>query len=138
MRMVVIALAVVALVFGVLYYVRSLSHESTDDAFIDGHIIAVSPRVAGHVARVYVTDNQWVKAGDRLIDLDPADFQVRLDAAEATLAAAQATRHSRNVEVDLTAITAAADLDGARADVEAAKAAVEAARAQAAAGRQSG
>ncbi len=130
--MVVIALAVTTLSFGVLYYVQSLSHESTDDAFIDGHIIAVSPRVAGHVARVYVTDNQWVKAGDRLIDLDPADFQVRVDAAEATLAAARATRHSRNVEVDLIAVTAEADLNGAKADVEAAEAAVEAARAQAA------
>lgn len=132
LRLVAAALAVTALIFGVLYYLHSLSHESTDDAFIDGHVIAISPRVAGHVARVYVTDNQWVKAGDRLVDLDPADFEVRLDAAEAALAAARATRRSRNVEVDLTSITAAADLDGAGADVEAAKAAVEAARAQAA------
>ena len=112
-RVAAAALAVAALVFGVLYYVRSLSHESTDDAFIDGHVIAVSPRVSGHVARVYVADNQWVKAGERLVDLDPADFQVRLDAAEAALAGARATRRSRNVEVDLTTITTAADLDGA-------------------------
>jgi membrane fusion protein (multidrug efflux system) len=132
LRLLVAALAGIALIFGIPIYLHSLSHESTDDAFIDGHIIAISPRVAGHVARVYVTDNQWVKAGDRLIDLDPADFQVRLEAAEAALAAAQAAQRSGSVGVDLTTITAAADLDGSRANVAAAKAAVEAAKAQAA------
>jgi len=133
LRLIAVVLAAVALIFGVPYYLHSLSHESTDDAFIDGHVIAVSPRVAGHVAKVYVNDNQWVKAGDRLVDLDPADFRVRLEAAEAVLAAAEAAARSRNVGVDLTSTTATSDLEGARANVAAAEAAVNAAGAQTAA-----
>ena len=56
---------------GVAYYVYSLSYESTDDAFVDGHVVAVSPRVAGHVAKVYVTDNQWVHQGDLIAEPTP-------------------------------------------------------------------
>jgi len=124
---------VAALVFGIPYYRYFMSHESSDDAFIDGHIVAVSPRVTGHVARVYVTDNMEVKAGDLLVELDPADYQVRLDAAQAALEAALAADRSRNFDVDLTTITATAGLSEAQADVKAAKASVETARAQAAA-----
>jgi membrane fusion protein, multidrug efflux system len=65
------ALLIVGLVFVVHYYRYAVSHESTDDAFIDGRIIAISPRVEGHVARVLATDNQQVKAGDLLVELDP-------------------------------------------------------------------
>jgi membrane fusion protein, multidrug efflux system len=131
-RLVAVGLVAVALVLGIFYYIHALSYESTDDAFIDGHVMRVSSRVAGHVARVYVADNQRVKAGDPLVDLDPADFRVLLHEAEATLAAGRATRRSRNAEVALITISAAADLDGAKSDVAAAEAAVEAARAQAA------
>jgi len=131
-RLVAVGMVAVALVLGIFYYIHALSYESTDDAFIDGHVMTVSSRVAGHVARVYVADNQRVRTGDPLVDLDPADFRVLLDAAEATLAAGRATRRSRNAEVELITISAAADLDGAKSDVAAAEAAVEAARAQAA------
>ena len=118
------------LILGLPYYLHSISHESTDDAFIDGHIIVISPRVTGHVTKVYVTENQWVKAGDRLIELDPDLFQARLDAAEAALAAARANRNSGSVAVELTSLTAASNLKGAEANLSAAKAAVEAALAQ--------
>jgi membrane fusion protein (multidrug efflux system) len=124
---------VATVVFGLPYYRYYMSHESTDDAFIDGHIVAVSPRVSGHVARVYVTDNMQVKAGDLLVELDPADYQVRLDAAQAALEAALAADRSRNFNVDLTRITATAGLSEAQADVKAAQASVETAKAQAAA-----
>lgn len=125
----VVSLAVIALVLGFLYYLHSLSYESTDDAFIEGHVIAVSPRIYGHVARVYVNDNQRVKAGDPLVDLNPADFRATLHAAEATLAAAQAVYRSRKTDVDLITITSTAELDGAKSDVAAAGAALEAAEA---------
>ena len=84
------AVAIAVTAAGVAYYIHSLAFESTDDAFIDGHIIPVSSRVAGHVARVYVTDNQQVKEGDLLAELDPADFETRLAAAKAALQTAQA------------------------------------------------
>ena len=121
--------AVVAVGVGVAYYVYSLSYESTDDAFIDGHITPVSARAAGHVAKVYVTDNQWVNQGDLLAELDPRDYEARLAAAEAALVAARAGRKSHSIGVDVTEITSSAGVGEASAAVEGAKAAVETARA---------
>ena len=128
-------LAVVGLAVGIPYYLYAIAHESTDDAFIDGHIIAISPRVSGHVALVHVTDNQRVAAGDLLVELDPRDFQARLDAARAALDAAEAARRSRDIDVNLTSITSAAGLDEAEQAVKAAAAMVQNALALAAAAK---
>src|SRR5262245_38414980 len=57
---------VIGLLLGLRYYLHARSHESTDDAFIDGEIIQISPKVAGHVLKLHVTDNQHVKQGDLL------------------------------------------------------------------------
>jgi membrane fusion protein, multidrug efflux system len=112
------AVAVAATAAGIGYYIHSLSFESTDDAFIDGHVVPVSSRVAGHVAKVYVTDNQPVKEGDLLAELDPSDFETRLAATEAALQTAQATSKAR-----ATGIAAAeADLEQTKADLVAAEA----------------
>jgi len=123
-------LVVLALALGIPYYFYSLTHKSTDDAFIDGNIVPISPRVAGHVSRVHVTDNQWVKVGDLLVELDPADFEARLDAAEASFKAAKAADRARNIAVELTTITATAGLDEARDNVEAARSTVHEAEAR--------
>jgi membrane fusion protein (multidrug efflux system) len=130
-----VGLALAGLAVGIPYYLYAISHESTDDAFIDGHIIAISPRVLGHVARVYVTDNQKVAAGDLLVELDPRDFQARLDAARASLAADEAVLRSRDIDVNLTSITSTAGLDEAKQAVTAAAAMVQNARALAAAAK---
>ena len=58
-----------------------MGYESTDDAFIEGHVVPISPRVSGHVAKVLVNDNELVEAGQVLVELDPADFQTRVAAA---------------------------------------------------------
>jgi len=76
--------------FGVRYYLWSLSHEDTDDAFIDTHVIMISPKVEGQALKVYVDDNQQVKPGDPLVDIDPVDYQVKLAEARAEVAAAEA------------------------------------------------
>jgi membrane fusion protein (multidrug efflux system) len=128
-------LVLAGLAVGIPYYLYAISHESTDDAFIDGHIVAISPRVSGHVARVYVTDNQKVAAGDLLVELDPRDFQARLDAARASLAADEAVLRSRDIDVNLTSITSTAGLDEAKQAVAAAAAMVQNARALAAAAK---
>jgi membrane fusion protein (multidrug efflux system) len=135
LALVAAGLALVGLAVGIPYYLYAISHESTDDAFIDGHIIAISPRVSGHVARVHVTDNQQVTAGDLLVELDPRDFQARLDAARAALDAAEAARRSRDIDVNLTSITSSAGLDEAEQAVTAAAAMVQNARALAAAAK---
>jgi len=101
--------AVVGVGVGVYYYFYSLSYESTDDAFIEGHTVPVSARAAGHVAKVYVTDNQWVNQGDLLAELDPCDYEARL-AAAAALSAAQAGHKSRALGGDVIEITSSAGM----------------------------
>jgi membrane fusion protein (multidrug efflux system) len=128
-------LVLVSLAVGIPYYMYAISHESTDDAFIEGHIVPISPRVSGHVSRVHVTDNQKVAAGDLLVELDPRDFQARLDAAQASLHADESANRSRDIDVKLTSITTAAGLDEAKAAVAAAGAMVQNAWALAAAAK---
>ena len=66
-RPVVIALLALLAIGGIIYagatLVHSLSHESTDDAFIDAHILSVAPKIAGRVIAVHVNDNQLVRKG---------------------------------------------------------------------------
>src|ERR1700677_1863035 len=68
----------------------SRGRESTDDAQIDADVVVVSTRVGGAVLKVHVTDNQQVKKGDLLVEIDPADLTARAKQAEAELAAAKA------------------------------------------------
>ena len=64
----------VLLFFGINYLANVFTHESTDDAFIAGHIISIAPRVGGQVAAVHILDNQMVRSNDLLVELDPADL----------------------------------------------------------------
>ena len=76
----VLAVIVIA---AVLYWLDSRHYENTDDAFIDGNISQVSAQVAGRVTQIAFTDNQQVGAGQLLVQLDPRDYQVKLDQARA-------------------------------------------------------
>jgi membrane fusion protein, multidrug efflux system len=103
---VAVVLVILALVFGSRYLIFVMSHESTDDAFIQGHIVPVSARVGGHITKVYVDDNQWVEKGDLLAELDPNDYEVSLNLAQAALAAAQAATEQSAAQVDIAAVEA--------------------------------
>lgn len=83
----IVVLAVAAA--GVFYWLHSRDFATTDDAFVEGHVVAMSPQVSGRVAKVYVKDNQVVKAGDPLIDLDATDYEVALQQAKAAEVAAR-------------------------------------------------
>lgn len=133
-RPVQIVAAVVVLVglfFGVRYWLYARSHESTDDAFIEGHIIQISPKVSGYVARVHVDDNQQVKAGDLLVEIDARDYEVRLQQARSALDAARARENEAQSNVSLTRATTAANVQQARATVSRAQTAVATSRAAA-------
>ncbi|MGH7812621.1 MAG: efflux RND transporter periplasmic adaptor subunit [Candidatus Binataceae bacterium] len=82
---VAIAAIAVGLGPGLRYYRYFETHVSTDDAYVDGTVTLVSPRVAGTVTKVYVEDNWSVKAGAPLLALDPSGFEVRVDQARAQL-----------------------------------------------------
>ena len=66
------------------------THESTDDAFIEGDVTVISPKVSGHIENVYINDNQTVKARYLLCDIDGRDYQTSFNLAQAELGAAQA------------------------------------------------
>ena len=96
------------------WYLLHLGRESTDDAQVEGHVTSVSPRVAGQVLRVRVEDNQVVDAGEVLVELDPADYAAKLDAARADLAAARAAADGARSTLTLTEKVAPANLVQAR------------------------
>ena len=83
----IIGLAGIYLI-GMIYH--GFCYVSTDDAFVEGHVIPISPKVSSHVSKVLVGDNQRVKEGEKLVELDPNDFEVRHQVAKADLEAAQA------------------------------------------------
>jgi membrane fusion protein (multidrug efflux system) len=99
------------------------AYESTDDAEVDGHINAISARISGYVLDVPVEDEQYVKAGDVLVRIDPKDYSVALANARADLAAAEAALLSSRTDVPITSTTTSSQLKNARsgrADTEAA------------------
>jgi membrane fusion protein (multidrug efflux system) len=81
--------AAAALIAGaVSWWLEARQWVTTDDAFIDTHMVLIAPQVAGRVARVLVGDNERVAAGQLLVALDPAEYQAKLDQAAANRAAA--------------------------------------------------
>src|SRR5207245_2533771 len=129
-----------AILFGVRYWAYARSHETTDDAFIDGHIVQVSPKVSGYVVKVYVSDNQTVNAGDLIAELDARDLQAKVAQAKAVRADADVQRYQTLFEKDevsrqrldqaiATARTANAQVDAAREKVAAMEAQITEARA---------
>src|SRR5690348_11443569 len=75
--------AVVALIFAARWIIESLRTASTDDAYVNGHVTFVAARVPGQVLRVLVDDNNRVRKGDLLVQLDPEPYQVQLNIAQA-------------------------------------------------------
>jgi len=104
----------VGAVAGYFVWTEMQKSESTDDAEIDGRIIALSPRVGGHVIQVNVEDEQYVKAGDVLVKLDPRDFEVAVAKARADLNNELAGLQSSRTDVPLTTATTGSTLSGAR------------------------
>jgi membrane fusion protein, multidrug efflux system len=127
--------AIAAIMWSATILVHSLTYESTDDAFIDAHILSVAPKISGRVIAVRVTDNEIVKKGDVLVEIDPADVQAVLsqkraaaDVAQAKvrnsqIAAEQADAHLKTLHAGVeaagaSAVAAAADATKNRSDLE--------------------
>ena len=112
----IVAIVVVVLVaLGVWW--RSTYSEDTDDAQVTGHLIQVSARINGHVLKVDVEENQVVKAGDPIAELDPRDYEVAVENAEAALASARANAAAANVNVPIVTVNTGSNLRSADADV---------------------
>ena len=126
-------LALFGLLFlGLRYLAEGLTHESTDDAFLDADFVSVAPKVPGQVKKVHVADNQAVKAGDLLVEIDPRDLAVQLEqkraalnAARANLALLKASSELRQTQIG----TAEATTKQSTAEIAAAEATAEKTRA---------
>jgi membrane fusion protein (multidrug efflux system) len=118
---ILLGLAVLALGYGgVRRLLWSRTHESTDNAEVDGHIVPILPKVGGFVAEVRVDDNQAVKAGDTLVVLDDADFRAKLAQTEADYQAALASvsSNTRVGQAEAAIRQAEANAQKAHADLD--------------------
>jgi membrane fusion protein (multidrug efflux system) len=124
-----IPVAVIAIAVILVYFWHRQGFEVTDDAFIDGAIVQISPRVSGQVIRVAVTDNQHVNKGDLLVELDPRDYETAVAKARAVLGSAEARNSGAEAGLDLTETVTDAALVQASAGLKAAQAQVDVLRA---------
>jgi membrane fusion protein, multidrug efflux system len=93
------ALAVVVAAVGLYFYLPSLWQVSTDDAFVNAHVVLMVPKVPAYVSKLHVDDNSKVARGDLVVELDPRDFEVAVDIANADLKSAQA--NAENIKAQL-------------------------------------
>ncbi len=100
------------------------SYETTDDAQVDGDIYAITSRIAGTVKAVYVQDNQQVKAGQLLVELDPRDYEVALDQAKAALNASRTLVAVARPSVPITSVSTETTLSSSVTDIAQARAAL--------------
>ncbi|WP_333975053.1 efflux RND transporter periplasmic adaptor subunit [Burkholderia cepacia] len=98
MTLLVAVIVIAAIAYGLYYFLVARFHEGTDDAYVNGNVVQITPQVTGTVIAVKADDTQTVKAGDPLVVLDPADSQVALQQAEANLA--QTVRQVRGLFVN--------------------------------------
>jgi len=97
-KKIVLPIVAIIVALGLLWAFKQWSygrgHESTDDAAVDGHLVPVLAKVSGYVQAVNASDNDHVKADSLLVQIDPTEYRVKLQQAEADLAAAQAAAGS--------------------------------------------
>lgn len=124
------AVVLIAIAVGLFLYFHN--RESTDDAQVDGHITPVASKIYGRVSKVLIDDNQQVKAGQVIVEIDPRDYQASVDQAKAALDLAASEARSAGVDVPRTSETvesgtssADAQLAGAQADFTRAQATYE-------------
>jgi membrane fusion protein (multidrug efflux system) len=99
--MIVFAILAVVGTLSVFFYMRYKStHISTDDAFIDGNVHTIASKVSGTVKTVYVKDNQYVKVGDLLVEIDPVDYDVKVKEATSSLNAEKARLAEKGAGID--------------------------------------
>ncbi|HZR19151.1 MAG TPA: HlyD family secretion protein [Verrucomicrobiae bacterium] len=117
----VAAVLLLGIAAGVVYWLHARHFESTDDAYIDGHVAQISPEVAAQVIALHIQDNQFVHQGDLLVELDPTNYQVALAQARAEASSAEGKLDQARAQIG----AAQAGVTQATAEVEAAQVALE-------------
>lgn len=121
------AAALVIVIAGAYFIRNAFLYEDTDDAQVDGHVMPLSARISGYIADVHVIEGQLVHAGDVLVTIDPQDYKIAADQAQANLGDAMATAASSHWNVPITSVTTRSNLDSAKTAIFNADAALKAA-----------
>lgn len=117
-RVIMLAVLLAIACFGAVQYVRGMGRVTTDDAFVDGRIYQITPRVDGYIVEDLVEDNQLVDEGQPLMVLDPVGYEVGVAQARADLAAAEAQLASLRKSVPLQVSQTEFQVTGARAQLD--------------------
>jgi len=112
-RAAAVLLLAVVILGGSLFVRNSLAWEWTDDAQVNGHIMPLSARINGYVLEVPVIEGQLVHAGDVLVTIDPKDYKIAVEQAQATFADSQASAASSRFNVPIISVTTQSNLDSA-------------------------
>ncbi len=128
--------AIAAAGFGYHYWQYASIHQETDNATVAGHIYQISSRVNGTVGEVMVLDNQQVKPGQLLIKLDPRDYQVKVQQAQAALENARRQAEAAQANISLASQTSQGKTTQAEGDISGANAAISTAQAALTAAQQ--
>lgn len=113
-RYIFITLVILAAITATIWGINESKYVSTDDAYVETHAVQIAPRVSGQVINVYVTDNQRIKAGELIAEIDPTDYHVKNSEAEAKYN--MALFKQNNAKADFKAATSAIEL--AKKDLE--------------------
>jgi membrane fusion protein (multidrug efflux system) len=127
-RVFIVGGVLVAVALAGTYWLHSRQFEETDDAQVDGTISNISPRITGTVTAVHVIENQTVKQGDVIAEIDPTDLEIALDQAKAQVAQAQAQLAAEDPNVSITLTANVSAVSSARSDLTGAEAALSGAR----------
>ncbi len=121
-KVALLILILAAISIGGAYLYSQRWEESTDDAALSAHTISISPKISGYVKTLNINDNQLVKAGDVLLEIDPSDYIMRRDKAKAVFEAARSAALASHNVLETTTVSAPSNRDAAAAQVEAANA----------------
>ena len=107
---------VVMLIVGFWFWFSTRNQETTDDAFTEGDAVTIAPKASGYVVKLLVKDNQRVKKGDLLVEIDPSDNRAQREQANAQLGLAVAQLHQAQAQLALSKVQYPAQRDQALAD----------------------
>ncbi|AOE40708.1 HlyD family secretion protein [Pantoea agglomerans] len=107
---------VIMLIVGFWFWFTTRNIETTDDAFTEGDAVTIAPKASGYVVKLLVKDNQRVKKGDLLVEIDPSDNRAQREQANAQLGLAVAQLHQAQAQLALSKVQYPAQRDQALAD----------------------
>jgi membrane fusion protein (multidrug efflux system) len=119
---ILIVVGVIAIIGGLIFWLMTRNQEGTDDAYTEGNAVSIAPKVSGYVVDNRINDNVFVHAGDLLLKIDPRDYIVACDQAQANLDAAVAQQTGAEADLHTTKVRAPANLAQAQAQLAQARA----------------